>query len=130
VEACHIEPFAHRQLCALYNGIALSPDIHKLFDAHYLTVDEDYRVVVSTNIQEITETPFYKPLQGQKLRLPIVKSYGRGRSCWRGIGVVLKDEGRMNGRALGWWRQGIFTTSSLLEVQWIVPQAVILPQGK
>jgi putative restriction endonuclease len=70
VEACHIEPFAHRQLCALYNGIALAPDIHKLFDAHYLTIDNDYRVVVSTNLHEITEVPYYTPLQGQKLRLP------------------------------------------------------------
>jgi putative restriction endonuclease len=70
VEACHIEPFAHRQLCTLYNGIALSPDIHKLFDAHYLTIDNDYRVVVSANLHEITEVPYYTPLQGQKLRLP------------------------------------------------------------
>ena len=70
VEACHIEPFAHRQLCTLYNGIALAPDIHKLFDAHYLTIDNDYRVVVSANLHEITEVPYYTPLQGQRLRLP------------------------------------------------------------
>ena len=70
VEACHIEPFAKRQLCTLYNGISLAPDIHKLFDAHYLTIDDDYRVVVSANLQEINETPYYKPLHGRKLLLP------------------------------------------------------------
>ena len=70
VEACHIEPFARRQLCTLYNGISLAPDIHKLFDAHYLTIDNDYRVVVSANLQEITETPYYMPLHGRKLHLP------------------------------------------------------------
>ena len=70
VEACHIEPFARRQLCTLYNGISLAPDIHKLFDAHCLTIDTDYRVVVSANLQELADTPYYTLLHGQKLRLP------------------------------------------------------------
>jgi putative restriction endonuclease len=74
VEACHIEPFAHRQLCTLYNGIALSPDIHKLFDAHYLTIDEDYRVVLSPQVREISDSPYYSPLQGRKLWLPVDKA--------------------------------------------------------
>jgi predicted restriction endonuclease len=47
VETCNIEPFAHRQLCTLYNGIDLTSAIHKLYDAHYLTIDEDYRVVLN-----------------------------------------------------------------------------------
>jgi putative restriction endonuclease len=74
VEACHIEPFAQRQLCTLYNGIALSPDIHKLFDAHYLTIDEDYRVVLSPQVREISDTPYYRPLHGRKLWLPVDKA--------------------------------------------------------
>jgi putative restriction endonuclease len=61
-------------LCTLYNGIALSPDIHKLFDAHYLTVDEDYRVVLSPQVREISDTPFYRPLHGRKLWLPVDKA--------------------------------------------------------
>ena len=74
VEACHIEPFSQRQLCTLYNGIALSPDIHKLFDAHYLTVDEVYRVVLSPQVREISDTPYYSPLHGRKLWLPVDKA--------------------------------------------------------
>ncbi len=74
VEACHIEPFSQRQLCTLYNGIALSPDIHKLFDAHYLTVDEDYRVLLSHQVREISDTPYYSPLHGRKLWLPLDKA--------------------------------------------------------
>ena len=70
VEACHIEPFARRQLCTLYNGISLAPDIHKLFDAHYLTIDTDYRVVVSANLQKLADMPNYTSWHGQKLRLP------------------------------------------------------------
>jgi predicted restriction endonuclease len=74
VEACHIEPFAQRQLCTLYNGVAFSPDIHKLFDAHYLTVDEDYRVVLRPQVREISDTPYYRDLHGQKLLLPVDKA--------------------------------------------------------
>lgn len=73
VEACHIEPFAHRQLCTLYNGIALSPDIHKLFDAHFITVDEDYRVVLSPQLREVSDTPYYSLLHGRRLWLPVDK---------------------------------------------------------
>jgi putative restriction endonuclease len=74
VEACHIEPFAQRQLCTIYNGIDPSSDIHKLFDAHYLTIDEDYRVVLSPQVREISDTPYYSPLQGRKLWLPVDKA--------------------------------------------------------
>ena len=42
----------------------------KLFVAQSLTIDTDYRVVVSTNLQEIANTPHYTALHGQKLRLP------------------------------------------------------------
>jgi hypothetical protein len=32
-----------------HGDAGLAPDIHKLFDAHYLTIHTDYRVVVSRN---------------------------------------------------------------------------------
>jgi predicted restriction endonuclease len=59
---------------ALYNGIPLAPDIHNLFDAHYLTVDEDYRVVLSPQVREISDTPYYRALHGRKLWLPVHKA--------------------------------------------------------
>jgi|GEM_PF-5672645 len=70
VEACHIEPFRKRHLCTLYNGISLSPEFHKLFDQHYLTIDEDYHVVMSPQINDVSEKPYYKQFHGQKLLLP------------------------------------------------------------
>ena len=73
VEACHIEPFAQRQLCTLYNGISLSPDIHKLFDAHYITIDEDYKVVVSKSIEDNSGSFSISTLHGKQLFLPAKK---------------------------------------------------------
>lgn len=70
VEACHIEPFAQRQLCTLYNGISLSPDMHKLFDAHYVTIDGDYRVVFSKSIDEQSGPYSISKLHGKQLFLP------------------------------------------------------------
>ncbi len=91
VEACHIEPFAQRQLCTLYNGIALSPDIHKLFDAHYLTVDEAYRVVLSPQVREISDTPYYSPLHGRKLWLP------ENKALWPRQELLAGHRGRFKG---------------------------------
>lgn len=75
VEACHIEPFSVRQLCTIYNGISLSPELHKLFDQHYIAIDSDYRVVFSTDIRDISETPYYSQFHGKQLRLPGNEKY-------------------------------------------------------
>jgi len=76
VEACHIEPFSKRHLCTLYNGISLLPEFHKLFDQHYLTIDEHYHVVMSSQINDVSEKPYYKQFHGQKLALP------NDQRCW------------------------------------------------
>ena len=76
VEACHIEPFSKRHLCTLYNGISLSPEFHKLFDQHFLTIDEHYRVVMSSQINDVSEKPYYKQFHGQKILLP------NDKDCW------------------------------------------------
>ena len=76
VEACHIEPFSKRHLCTLYNGISLSPEFHKMFDQHFITIDENYHVVMSSQISDVSEKPYYKQFHGQKILLPIDKE------CW------------------------------------------------
>jgi len=67
VYAAHVASQKH--LCKL-EDLSISITSYGLFDDHYHTIDTDYRVVVSTSLQEITETPYYMPLHGQKLRLP------------------------------------------------------------
>ena len=53
------------------NGLLLRRDIHSVFDAGYLTFDEDMRVVVSDRVRtEFNNGKEYRRLQGERLRLP------------------------------------------------------------
>ena len=49
---------------SLENGLLLRADIHILFDKKLITIDSDFNVQVSENIQ----TPEYRDLDGKKIR--------------------------------------------------------------
>jgi putative restriction endonuclease len=73
VEAAHIVPYAERGVHELTNGLALRSDLHRLFDAHYITFDEDHRLVVSRRLRdEFANGRAYYRLQedGARLHLP------------------------------------------------------------
>lgn len=54
------------------NGLLLRSDIHNLFDAGYVTVDEELRFVVSQAIREEFENGRdYYALHGRDIRVPI-----------------------------------------------------------
>jgi putative restriction endonuclease len=90
VEACHLEPFSKRHLCALYNGISLSPEFHKLFDQHFLTFDESYHVVMSSQINDVSEQPYYKQFHGQRLALP------SDQRCWPSQELLAEHREKFN----------------------------------
>ncbi len=71
LEAAHIRDFHDVQVHRLDNGILLRADIHKLFDAGYVTVTPEYRFEVSRKIKEQFENgrDYYK-LHGSPIRLP------------------------------------------------------------
>lgn len=70
VEAAHIVPFAERGVHEITNGLALRSDLHRLFDAHYLTFDEDHRLIVSRRLrEEFSNGKAYYDLQEQGARL-------------------------------------------------------------
>lgn len=76
LEAAHIREFHEVQEHAVNNGILLRADIHKLFDAGYVTVTPDYRFEVSGRIKEEFENGHeYYELQGTKIRLPRIPSH-------------------------------------------------------
>jgi putative restriction endonuclease len=52
LEAAHIKPYAESGPYYLSNGIMLRADIHKLYDAGYLTFTKDYRIEISSRIKE------------------------------------------------------------------------------
>ena len=47
LDAAHIRPFADEPKHELTNGLLLRSDVHRLFDAGYITVTPDYRVEAS-----------------------------------------------------------------------------------
>lgn len=68
LEAAHIKPYAQSGPNAISNGLLLRSDLHKLFDAGYLTLTDDYRVEVSGRIkEEFQNGREYYRFQGQKM---------------------------------------------------------------
>lgn len=51
LEAAHIKPYALSGPHFISNGVLLRSDMHKLFDAGYITVTPDYKVEVSQRIK-------------------------------------------------------------------------------
>jgi putative restriction endonuclease len=71
LEAAHIREYRDVQEHVLSNGILLRADIHKLFDAGYVTVTPDHHFLVSRRIKEEFENGRdYYALDGSLIRLP------------------------------------------------------------
>jgi putative restriction endonuclease len=71
LDAAHIQSYSSGGEHEVSNGLLLRRDIHSVFDAGYLTFDEDMRVVISDRVRtEFNNGSEYRRLQGQKLRLP------------------------------------------------------------
>jgi putative restriction endonuclease len=52
LEAAHIKPYAEAGPNYISNGLLLRSDMHKLFDAGYLTITNEYKVEVSKRLKE------------------------------------------------------------------------------
>jgi putative restriction endonuclease len=71
LDAAHIQAYGSGGNHEVSNGLLLRRDIHSVFDAGYLTFDEDLRVVVSDRVRtEFNNGNEYRRLHGEKLRLP------------------------------------------------------------
>lgn len=71
IDACHIVPFAVQPDDKVNNGIALCPNLHRAFDRGLVSVDSDYRVLVSAHINEDKAHPYsLKNLEGRPIVLP------------------------------------------------------------
>jgi putative restriction endonuclease len=72
LEAAHIKPFSESGPSHLANGLLLRADLHKLFDAGYITVTGRYQVEVSKKIKEEFENgkEYYKSNGENLLILP------------------------------------------------------------
>lgn len=70
-EAAHIRPFKEEPKHYVRNGLLLRSDVHKLFDAGYVTVTPDYRFEVSDHIHtDFDDGENYYELDETKLWVP------------------------------------------------------------
>lgn len=76
VDACHIVPFAKTFNNHPTNGIALCPNLHRAFDKGVISIDDDFRVIVSQTFVE-NELSAYslKALMGKQIELPRDERY-------------------------------------------------------
>ncbi|WP_066425719.1 HNH endonuclease [Anabaena sp. 4-3] len=76
VDGAHIKPFAQFYDSRIHNGIALCKNHHWAFDRGWFTADEQYKIVVSKELKEIS--PHAKPMKvfhGESLLLPAKEQY-------------------------------------------------------
>jgi putative restriction endonuclease len=74
LEATHIKPFNESGPHAVYNGLLLRSDFHRLFDRGYITVSPEYRIEVSRRLKDEFENGHsYYPFDGKPLgHLPTI----------------------------------------------------------
>lgn len=66
LEAAHIRPKAHSGTFLPCNGIALSRDMHWAFDKGFISIDDNYKIMVHKDIT----SQLLKELEGQQISLP------------------------------------------------------------
>ncbi|MXV49904.1 restriction endonuclease [Pedobacter sp. HMF7647] len=71
IDACHIVPFSISQDDKMSNGIALCPNMHRAFDRGLVTLDTDYRIIISQHVFEVADHAYsLKQLEGKPMHLP------------------------------------------------------------
>jgi putative restriction endonuclease len=75
VDACHIVPFSESYNDTITNGIALCPNLHRAFDRGLISIDSDYRVVVSNTFKERNSSYSIHLFMGREILLPVMKDY-------------------------------------------------------
>ena len=75
VDACHIVPFAVSHNDTISNGISLSPNLHRAFDRGLVSVNSDYKVMVSNSFTEHSTDGSIKPYAGKLIVLPVQNTY-------------------------------------------------------
>ncbi len=71
LDAAHIRPISQGGKHTLPNGVLFRADVHRLFDAGYVTVTPDYKFRVSRGLKDDFDNgePYY-PYAGETIMLP------------------------------------------------------------
>lgn len=84
LDAAHIRPYAMGGSHQVSNGVLLRRDIHSIFDAGYVTIDEQYHFVVSDRVRtDFDNGNEYRRLHGSVLTLPTIQRSRPARDALR-----------------------------------------------
>ncbi len=77
IDACHIVPFSESYDDTITNGISLTPTLHRAFDRGLISVNDNYKVIVSDKFNENNIESKYSILQfnGKEILLPNDKRF-------------------------------------------------------
>lgn len=70
VDACHIVPFSESYNDTISNGIALCPNLHRAFDRGIISIDNNYKVLVSNRLKEKCSAYSIKEFTNKQILLP------------------------------------------------------------
>lgn len=71
LDAAHIRPFSETEEHYVRNGLLLRSDVHRLFDAGYITVTPEYRVETSRSLEDdFNDGESYRTLHGSEIWTP------------------------------------------------------------
>jgi putative restriction endonuclease len=76
IDACHIVPFSESHNDTIGNGISLCPNLHRAFDRGLISIDENYKVIVSSQFSENSESEYsIRKYQSKCIFLPTEERY-------------------------------------------------------
>lgn len=75
IDACHIIPFSESYNDTITNGIALCPNLHRAFDRGLITIDNNYKVLVSKSFREEDSNYSIHKFESKEILLPNLKNY-------------------------------------------------------
>lgn len=79
VDGAHIKPFAKFYNNQISNGIALCKNHHWAFDRGLFTIDDNYKIIIANNFEEISpHAKAIKNFHGERLLLPSESQYRPG----------------------------------------------------
>lgn len=75
IDACHIVPFSESYDDTITNGIPLCPNLHRAFDRGLISIDSDYKVIISKKFTEVESDYNISRFQNKKILLPKNNDY-------------------------------------------------------
>ena len=75
IDACHIVPFSNSYDDTITNGIALCPNLHRAFDRGLISIDENYKVIISNSFIENDTNYSIRKYNGITILLPKSDKY-------------------------------------------------------